>query len=175
MNVTVSQLHLPSGSLSLIESAVRELSTKLPPSAWLDGALLSQLLVAQPIRAQQIKRHYCVVGGFRTYHLAIAMIPPSKTIPIEVVTGGERSHIEAALAALLAHVLDGQQGEISERRFAYNTLRRMALNLKSYPNIKIPSALSPRDLRAALNIMPHETKNPRARLSDYGKLMGARK
>jgi|GEM_PF-4793367 len=175
MNITVSQLYLPSGPLSLIESAARELSSKLPPPAWLDGALLSQLLAAQPIRAQKIKRQYCVTGGFRTYHLAIAMIPPSKTIPIEVVTGGERQHVEAALAALLAHVLDGQQGEISARRFAYNTLRRMALDLRAYPKIKPPRVLSPRDLRAALNIMPHETKNPRARLSDYGKLMRARK
>ncbi len=175
MKVTVSQLCLPSGPLSLIESAVRELSTKLPPSAWLDRALLSQLLVAQPIRAQKIKRHFCVVGGFRTYHLAITMIPSGKIIPIEVVKGGERLHVEAALAALLANVLDGQQGEVSRRRFAYNTLRRMALDLRAYPSITIPGVLSPRCLRVALNIMPHETKPPRARLSGYGKLMVARK
>jgi hypothetical protein len=50
-----------------------------------------------------------------------------------------------------------------------------ALDLRAYPSIKIPGVLSPRGLRGALNIMPHETKTPRARLSDYGKLMGTRK
>lgn len=175
MNVTASQLYLPAGPLSLIESVVRELSAKLPPPTWLDGALLGQLLVAQPIRARQIKRHYEVVGGFRTYHLALAMIHSGELVPIEVVTRSERQYVEAALAALLASVLDGPRGELSERRFVYNTLRRMALDLRAHPSIRIPSVLSPRGLRAALDIMPHEAKNPKVRLSGYGKLMKARK
>lgn len=175
MNVTVSQLCLPTGPLLIVERVVRELSAKLPPSAWLDEALLNQLLIAQPIRARQIKRHYEVVGGFRTYHLTLAMIRSDQVVPIEVVSGSEGRYVEAGLAALLASVLDGMRGGVSDRRFVYNALRRMALDLRGCSGIRIPSVLSPRNLRVALDIAPHEARRPRARLSGYGKLMRARK
>lgn len=169
--VEISDLCLPSMPLSLVENATRNLNSKLSLSTFVDMSLLDCLLAARPIRVRSVKRHFEIVGEFRSFHIASAMLNPKTLVPVEVVEGTSEHHAELAVAALVMDVLDCAQGGLEERRLIYRELKSLAQSLNKYSKVRVPNVLGPRSLRAALNIDANQVKKPRARQSDFSKLV----
>lgn len=170
--IVMSKISSPSGALAEIEKTSIFITSQLSISSLLSGSMINLLIELYPISVKRVYRHFEVVSGFRSYHVARSLINKEDKIQVHVVKiADEDELVQRALFELVTQNLLHWNEAVDAREIIYRQLKALIVVLRNKYDFKVPEEFLGRNFKILFGLDGRKIKIRRQRKTELQRIL----